>query len=192
MHRSIIVPVAAGLISLVFGSPLTEVHQLLRRRDCGNLTNVPLSPDPNHSTYTIVLDPSVESFINSTSTALNTIEVTQWCDKPNVAGHLSWNYGYAKINKFGAQNPYTITTDRCERWHSRTPMYYYVRICGGDGLSCDIDSLAPRTKGGLRDNGVKGRFVCPVDDGEGSPKAIALNDPLPWIFKVCTTKHCAW
>ncbi|KAK2023892.1 hypothetical protein LX32DRAFT_686175 [Colletotrichum zoysiae] len=117
MHRPTILSVAAGLTLLATGS---------LAQSC-NLTNVPLSPDPDHSTFTFVLDPSVENFINTTNTAginINTVEVSQLCDQGPNGGFKTINFGYSQITGFGPDHAYTITTDRCQKGDSTWPVAY--------------------------------------------------------------------
>ncbi|KAK1962097.1 hypothetical protein LY78DRAFT_587368 [Colletotrichum sublineola] len=179
MRRPTIISIAAGVTLLATGS---------LAQSC-NLTNVPLSPDPNHSTFTFVLDQSVEGFINATNTAtidINTVEVSQLCYK-------TINFGYAHITGFGPQQAYTITTDRCQKGDSTWPVAYVVRVCVGDGSSCElISDTAPKVVCGPQDDDVLGRSTCPVLYNGGNPKAISLNDTVPWVCRICPDRHCNW
>ncbi|KAK2037273.1 hypothetical protein LZ31DRAFT_589042 [Colletotrichum somersetense] len=190
MHRSIILPIITSLTSLVTGSH-AAVPKLSPRNDCGNLTDVPLSPDPDHSTFTFVLDPSVQDLINATNTAeVNSSSPSLFFFKLiTLLGYLTWNFGHAQIGQFGPNAPYTITTDRCQKGDSRSPISYYVRICGGDGTSCTAQGPASMIECGPRDS-TSGRNLCPVSDSRGNPKAISLNDPTPWTCNVCAGVRC--
>ncbi|KAK1974682.1 hypothetical protein LZ30DRAFT_739786 [Colletotrichum cereale] len=191
MHRSTILSTAAGLASLATGS-LAAVHRLSPRADCGNFTNVPLSPDPDHSSYTFLLDQSVQEFISATNTAaftLNTIMLIQTCNSAPDGHDLTRNKAYGLINQFGPENPYTISTDRCEKEHSRSPIGYSVSLCEGDGTSCSGESSAPSIVCGPTDPDMTYRIVCPADSA-AVPKAISLNDPTPWTCQICNKQRC--
>ncbi|KAK1975460.1 hypothetical protein LZ30DRAFT_668561 [Colletotrichum cereale] len=181
MHRSIILSIAAGLTSLANASP-AAVHRILSRADCGNLINVPLSPDPDHSTYTFILDQSLQDYINATDPSLNTIQLVQTCDAPD-GGYQTGNNAYAKIDQFGPGSPYTITVDRCEKEHSRSPVGYRIGICSGDGTSCQSGLSSTDTGCGITEKRISNRSVCPVSDSGVIPKAISLNDPTAWSCK---------
>ncbi|KAK1990038.1 hypothetical protein LX36DRAFT_621334 [Colletotrichum falcatum] len=175
MHWSIIFSV--GLTSLATSSFAT----IFPRDDypyCGSRKNVPLSPNPEHSTYNFTLDPSVQDFINATNPAINTVHLYQ--------NYATRNEGYAPISKFGPQNPYIVSTDRCENGDSRSPDGYYVTLCVGNGTSCAQNS-APAVVCTPYDDQSRGREFCPdMSDPRGNPKAVSLIDTTPWTCRVCT------
>ncbi|KAK1979260.1 hypothetical protein LZ30DRAFT_185810 [Colletotrichum cereale] len=201
MHRPQLFSIAA-VLNLLPASSLASVHRLradaisTRDTSCGNLTNVPLSSDPDHSTYTFILDPSVEDFVKSTSTStanLNTLQLMQICDNPknDIDDVRTMNFAFAKLDKFGPQTPYIMATDRCENGDSRQPVMYQVKLCAGadDGSSCLDPSPVDIACGPSdQDNDVIGaRSLCPVSE----TKAINLTDPTPWVCRVCKDRFCS-
>ncbi|KAK1957289.1 hypothetical protein LY78DRAFT_620972 [Colletotrichum sublineola] len=190
MHRSVILAALASLAT----SSLAAVagHALLPRdNDCGKLNDVPLSPDPGHSTYTFILDPSVKDVItNLTQTSgstFNMIQVDQYCNKFNGdGGYEAHNFGYTNITGFGPDSKYTVTTPKCDDGESRSPLSFAVFLCTGNGENCQGTPFwaacgLQGTPGGFRP-------ICPVTEPSGgNPKAVAVNDPTAWSCQVCTT-----
>ncbi|KAK2009309.1 hypothetical protein LZ32DRAFT_426137 [Colletotrichum eremochloae] len=191
MHWSIVPLIALTILatrSFAIIIPRNPYHS------CGDLPNVPLSPDPEHSTFNFILDPSVQAFIKETNTAaftLNTVHLYQVCAPTWTDYYPTTNEGYAPIDKFGPQNPYIITTDRCEKGYSRSPDGYVVTLCAGNGTSCTKDSPAPPIQCTPWYNISTGRPFCPVSEPDGgNAKAVSLTDPLPWKCEICKLGRC--
>ncbi|KAK2036828.1 hypothetical protein LZ31DRAFT_482704 [Colletotrichum somersetense] len=167
-------------------------HELLPRDgDCGSLNNIPLSPDPSHSSYTFFLDPSVQQVINnftqSSGMTFNTILVDQYC------GYEAHNKGFANITGFGPGSKYTVVTDKCEDGDSRSPLSYTVGLCLGDGTDCSRSF--PWAECGIPGIADNYRGFCAVTEPDGgNPKAVSLTDPTAWSCRVCTTsgRYCSW
>ncbi|KAK1990228.1 hypothetical protein LX36DRAFT_664421 [Colletotrichum falcatum] len=197
MHR----PAAlVALASLATGSLAAVAGLKLDTRDSSGClySNVPLSSDPDHSSYTFVLDPSVKDVIaNYTQTAgktFNTIQVQQYCDVfSGKGGYASWNNGFATIGEFGQDAKYTVLTDKCENGESRSPLSYTLYLCIGDGTQCNtydpwVVCGTPGITGGQRD------FCAVTEPSGGNPKAVNLTDPALWSCQVCqtSTRSCSW
>ncbi|KAK2057204.1 hypothetical protein LY76DRAFT_627232 [Colletotrichum caudatum] len=197
MHRSFIL---AALASIATGSLAAVAgRKVIPRADnCGTLNNVPLSPDPDHSSYTFFFDPSVqqvlENFTQSSGKTINTVRVDQYCDVfDGSGGYLSDNFGFANITQFGSDSKYTISTDKCEDGSSRSPLSYRIDLCIGDGTQCSTNNPwvvcgTPGADGGYRP-------ICAVTEPSGgNPKAVSVNDPTAWSCKVCSgsSRYCEW
>ncbi|KAK2038858.1 hypothetical protein LZ31DRAFT_477862 [Colletotrichum somersetense] len=184
----------AVLASLATGSVAAAVagHQLLPRdKDCGTLTDVPLSSDPDHSSYSFILDPSVKDVIANATTSLgvtfNNIQVHQTCNK--FDGFLTSNFGMVNVAGFGQDSPYTVQTDKCEKDESRSPLAYSILLCVGDGIGC-AQSQPSLICGTAGVDGSSTRGFCAVtESGGGNPKAVNLTDPTAWSCQVCDRAH---
>ncbi|KAK1594605.1 uncharacterized protein LY79DRAFT_549184 [Colletotrichum navitas] len=196
MHRSAIsvalAYLATGSLAAVAGRQL-----LPRDNDCGGLSNVPLSSDPEHSSYTFFFDPSVKQVVDdlnkSSGSTFNTVLVNQYCNKLNGNGYESHNVAFTNITQFGPDSKYTVATDKCEEGESRSPQGYYVNLCVGDGTQCtkNYPWAVCGTPGVAGDT----RLFCPAaEPSGGNPKAVSLDDPTAWNCKLCTTisKYCQW
>ncbi|KAK2007743.1 hypothetical protein LZ32DRAFT_541461 [Colletotrichum eremochloae] len=187
MYRSAILTALASLATSSLAVAVPGHELLPRDKNCGNLNNVPLSSDPNKSSYTFQLDPSVQDVItNATSTlgvTFNTVQVDQSCN--SFDGN---NFGAASVAGFGPNSLYTLTTDKCEDGGSRSPLAYSVTLCAGDGTQCTsgTPSLICGTAGSAETDT---RVFCAVTEASGgNPKAVALTDPEPWTCRVCTSR----
>ncbi|KAK2047259.1 hypothetical protein LZ31DRAFT_611065 [Colletotrichum somersetense] len=188
MHRSAILAALASLTAGSLAATVAARAPLPRdNRDCSILDKVPLSSDPNHSEYTFQLDPSVKDQIATATETLgvtfNTIQVDQTCD--NIDDARRHNFGGVNITGFGPDTIYTVQTDRCENGKDRSPLFYSITLCVGDGTACS--SLDPTLVCGSRVPGEPAtRPFCAVAENEGgNPKAVNLTDPMPWSCRIC-------
>ncbi|KAK1957277.1 hypothetical protein LY78DRAFT_592684 [Colletotrichum sublineola] len=192
MYRSVILTALASVATSSLAAAVSGRELLPRDKDCGNLTNVPLSPDPDHSTYSFQLDPSVQDLITNASQTIgvtfNMVQVHQFCNSFDGSG-LTDNFGAVSVAGFGPSSTYTVKTDRCEAGGSRSPLAYRVTLCLGNGSQCSgsIPSLVCGTVGS-HDSFT--RLFCAVPEASGgNPKAVALSDPTPWSCSICKTRQ---